>query len=155
MFSLPTRIYDGGEYLSEAVLRFYTNLGQVIPGNLSTYSFDDLQELIIAGVGVLQIENDLRNADWIVVSMANVTPDIPSSSAFRSFLDERPDLYQGKKLIVYAFDAPYFLDATDVSKLTAYFGLYSKADSFIDVAAELLSELIPTESSDIGSSNWI
>jgi beta-N-acetylhexosaminidase len=131
--------------LSDAVLKFFSNLGQVLPGNFMNYSFEDLQELILAGVGVLQIENDLRNADWIVVSMANVTPGLPESLAFRNFLNERPDLYQGKKLVVFAFDTPYYLDATEVSKLTAYFGLYSKADNFIDVAARLLfKELIPS-----------
>jgi beta-N-acetylhexosaminidase len=130
---------------SSAVLKFYRNLGQVLPGNFTNYSFEDLQELIVAGVGVLQIENDLRNADWIVVSMSNVTPNITESLAFRNFLNERPDLYQGKKLVVFAFDAPYFLDATEISKLTAYYGLYSKRANFIDVAARLLfKELIPS-----------
>jgi beta-N-acetylhexosaminidase len=131
--------------LSDAVIRFYSGLGQVLPGNLISYSFEDLQELLDAGVGVLQIENDLINANWIVISMVNVNPDLPTSLAFRNFLEQRPDLYQGKKLVVFAFDAPYFLDATDISKLTAYFGLFSKGDIFIDTAARLLfKELIPS-----------
>ncbi len=34
--------------------------------------------------------------------------------------------------------APYYLDATNISKLTAYYGLYSKVSPFIDAAAYLL-----------------
>lgn len=130
--------------LSNAVLRLYSGSGQVIPGNLISYSFQDLQAMIDAGVGVLQIENDLRQANWIVFAMDNITSDIPSSGALKKFLSLRPDLYQQKVMIVFALSAPYFLDATDISKLTAYFGLYSRSPEFIEVAARLLfKELQP------------
>jgi len=70
--------------------------------------------------------------------MQDITESYPSSHAIYRFLSERPDLLQSKKLIVFAFNAPYFLDATDISKLTAFYGLYSKVPAFIDVAARLL-----------------
>jgi beta-N-acetylhexosaminidase len=57
-------------------------------------------------------------------------------------LAERPDLLRNKNLIVFAFDAPYYLDATDISKLTAYYGLYSKQPAFVEVAARLLFQQI-------------
>ena len=41
-------------------------------------------------------------------------------------------------MIVFALNAPYFLDATNISKLTAYYALYSNIEQFIDVAAYLL-----------------
>jgi len=41
-------------------------------------------------------------------------------------------------LVVFAFNAPYYLDATDISKLTAYFALYSKVPKSFDVAARIL-----------------
>ena len=48
-------------------------------------------------------------------------------------------------MIVFAFNAPYFLDATDISKVTAYYCLYSKSAPFVEVAARLLfRELAPT-----------
>ena len=40
--------------------------------------------------------------------------------------------------MVFAFNAPYYLDATDISKLTAYYAFYSKINPFIDVAARIL-----------------
>jgi beta-N-acetylhexosaminidase len=134
----------GVDSLKSAVLRLYSSSGQVLPGNLLSYSYQDLKAMLDAGTGVLQIENDLRDADWIVFSTLNTDPAIPSSLALLEFLNKRPDLYQQKKLIVFALNAPYYLDATDISKLTAYYGLYSRSDKFIEVAARLLfKELQP------------
>ena len=124
--------------LANAVLRFYSGTGQVLASNLTSYSFKDLQDMLDAGSGVLQIENDLRQARWIVFAMQDITTAVPASYALRNFLDQRPDLYQQKNLIVFALSAPYYLDATDISKLTAYYALYSRSELFIEVAARLL-----------------
>ena len=121
-----------------AVIRLYSGSAQVIPGNLSSYSFQDLLDMINSGTGQLQIENDLRQADWIVFAMDIVSADQPSSLALRQFLDLRPDLIQGKRLIVFALSEPYALDATDISKLSAYYALYSRSSSFIEIAARIL-----------------
>jgi beta-N-acetylhexosaminidase len=39
---------------------------------------------------------------------------------------------------MFSFTAPYYLDATDISKLTAYYALYSKQPEFVEIAARLL-----------------
>ncbi len=124
--------------LEQAVLRLYSRAGQVVANNLKSYSFEDLQAMLDAGSGTTEIESKLKGADWIVVSMLNITPNVPTSQALRRFLDERADLLQQKRLIVFAFTAPYYLDATDISKLTAYYALYSRGPQFVDVAARLL-----------------
>ncbi len=124
--------------LANAVIRFYSGSGQVLPGNLTNYSFDDLNEMLSVGSGVVQIENDLRNAEWYVFLMSDVDPDYPSSKALSLFLNQRPDLLQNKNIIVFALGAPYYLDTTDISKLTAYYALYSRSNTFIEVAARLL-----------------
>ncbi len=121
-----------------AVIRLYSGSGQVIPSNLSSYTFLDLTDMLNAGTGLLQIENDLRGADWIVFAMDSVSNDIPVSQALRQLLDLRPDLIQGKHLIVFALSEPYALDATDISKLSAYYALYSRSSSFIEIAARIL-----------------
>ncbi|OGO12066.1 MAG: hypothetical protein A2Y53_09330 [Chloroflexi bacterium RBG_16_47_49] len=126
------------EAFKNAVIRLYSGSGQVIPGNLSSYTFQDLSDMLNAGTGILQIENSLRQADWIVVAMDTVSSDKPNSQALRLFLDLRPDLIQGKKLIVFALSEPYALDATDISKLSAYYALYSRSSSFIEIAARIL-----------------
>jgi beta-N-acetylhexosaminidase len=94
--------------------------------------------MLNVGTGLLQIENDLRGAEWIVFAMDSVSSDIPVSQALRQFLDLRPDLIQGKRLIVFALSEPYALDATDISKLSAYYALYSRSSSFIEIAARIL-----------------
>jgi beta-N-acetylhexosaminidase len=124
--------------LENSVIRLYSGSGQVIPSNLISYSFQDLSDMLNAGTGVLQIENDLRQADWIVFAMDTVSTNIPTSQALLQFLDLRPDLIQGKYLIVFALSEPYALDATDISKLTAYYALYSRSSSFIEIAARIL-----------------
>ncbi|MDH5507298.1 MAG: hypothetical protein OEZ02_08765, partial [Anaerolineae bacterium] len=140
--------------LQQAVLRLYgpNGAGQVFQHNLTSYSFQELEELLDGKI-IKDSEGDeipnpilsrLRNAQWIVFSMLDVDPTRPSSLALARLLSERPDLFQGKQLIVFAFNAPYYLDATDISKITAYYALYSKEAQFIDVAARLLfKELTP------------
>jgi beta-N-acetylhexosaminidase len=59
------------------------------------------------------------------------------------FLAERQDLLRTKKIILFSFGAPYYLDSTDISKLTAYFALYSKSSAFVDVAARVLYQELP------------
>jgi beta-N-acetylhexosaminidase len=124
--------------LQNAVIRLYSGSGQVIINNLSSYNFKDLTDMLSTGSGTLQIENDLKAADWIVFAMDSVSTDIPVSQALRQFLDQRPDLIQGKHVIVFTLSEPYALDATDISKLSAYYALYSRSSSFIEIAARIL-----------------
>ncbi len=124
--------------LEDAVVRLYSGSGQVIPGNLTSYSFQDLTDMLNSGIGQLHIENDLKAANWIVFAMDSVSNDMPQSLALRQFLDLRPDLIQGKRVIVFALSEPYALDATDISKLSAYYALYSRSSSFIEIAARIL-----------------
>ena len=126
------------EAFKNAVIRLYSGSGQVIPGNLTSSTFQDLLEMLNSGTGQLQIENDLRQADWIVFAMDIVSNDVPDSQALRQFLALRPDLLQGKRIIVFALSEPYDLDATDISKLSAYYALYSRSGSFIEIAARIL-----------------
>jgi beta-N-acetylhexosaminidase len=132
--------------LQNVVLRRYgpSGGGQVLPSHLSSYSIKDLNDLLKAGKGDTQIEKDLRRANWIVFAMLDNSGDTPSFKVLNDFLAGRFDLFQQKRLIVFAFNAPYYLDATNISKLSAYYGLYSKTPQFVDVAAYLLfQELRP------------
>jgi beta-N-acetylhexosaminidase len=134
--------------LEDVVLRRYGPLaggGQITLNNLASYSLSELQQMLASGAGDSDIEMDMKRANWIVFAMLNSTDSAPSYSVLNNFLTNRPDLFQQKRLIVFAFNAPYYLDATNISKLTAYYGLYSKAPDFIDVAAYLLfREMQPT-----------
>jgi len=95
--------------------------------NLSSFSFDDLKIMLAGNIKDLYIETELERANWIVFSMINEASSSDSSfSILQQFLSDRPDLFLQKRLIVFAFCAPFYLDATNVSKLSAYFALYSQ-----------------------------
>lgn len=141
----PERAIMPVDALQEAVLRLYGPQagGQILDILLSSYSFNDLNRFLDDPTNVELMENDLLQADWVVVSMLNTSPNRSASGAFKRLLSERPDLVRNKRVVVFAFNAPYFLDATDISKITAYYGLYSKSSSFVDVAARILFQELP------------
>jgi beta-N-acetylhexosaminidase len=127
--------------LQKAVLKLYGPQvsGQVRANNLSSYSFADLQSYLDGNTTDTEtMISDLNNAGWVIFSTLAIDSNRPETSALRNLLAKRPNLLQNKKVIVFGFNAPYFLDATDISKLTAFYGLYSKGASFLDVAARVL-----------------
>ena len=126
--------------IEESVLRRYgPNTGsQVSSRNLASYTLADLQELLDTNSEDLPILDSLRRAHWVVFAMLNASNNYPSYQTLSQFLAERPDLFLQKRVIVFAFNAPYYLDATNITKLTAYYGLYSKTPQFIDLASYLL-----------------
>jgi beta-N-acetylhexosaminidase len=120
--------------------------GQILNNNLSSYNFTQLVDYLD------NVENgvpeflgpNLGAADWVIFNTLDIDPAIPESNALQRVLAERPDLLAGKNVIVFAMDSPTYLDATDISKVTAYYALYSKAPAFTDVAARvLMKELNP------------
>lgn len=134
--------------LQNAVIRLYgpNAGGQVFPGTLSSYSFVDLINFLDYNKDTPQnMQTDLTSADWVVISALNVQSTRPESVALQRLLSERSDLIRNKRVIMFAFNAPYYLDATDISKLTAFYGLYSKTPAFIEMAARILfQELMPS-----------
>jgi beta-N-acetylhexosaminidase len=126
--------------LQDAVLRLYgpESGAQTTRRNLLSYSFENLQTMLDLGINRTDIEFHIKNAQWVVIAMLDVREDRENSLALKRFLDERPDLLRGKSVIVFSLNAPFYLDATDISKLTAYYALYSKTPQSIEVAARLL-----------------
>jgi beta-N-acetylhexosaminidase len=141
--------------LEDAVVRLYgpRSGGQVFQYNLSSFSFEELTSFLDgtierpAGQERSALEEALLQSNWIVFAMLDVDENRPESRALHRLLSERPDLTSQKQIITFAFNAPFYLDATDISKMTAYYGLYSKTPGFVDVAARLLfGELTPVGS---------
>ncbi len=126
--------------LQNTILRRYgpTAGRQVVNSNLSSFTMADLEQLLNNQETSADLQRRLALAHWIVFSMLDKSEDFPSYDTLSRFLARRPDLLQGKKIILFAFNAPYFLDATDISKITAYYCLYNKTSQAIDVAAYIL-----------------
>lgn len=136
----PEQPILGKRLLEETILRLYGPQagGQVTQSNMISYTIDDLRQLLDSGQGDFQIERSMERANWIIFALLDNTVEHPSYQTLKEFLALRPDLIQQKRLIVYAMNAPYYLDATNISKITAYYGLYSKINASVDVAAYLL-----------------
>ncbi len=125
----------------DAVMNLYGPNGgnQIIASYLSSFSFE---HLITALNAPPESENalliNLSRANWVVFSMLDVNQQRQSSQALEMLLSERPDLIQNKRVVVFAFGAPFYLDATDITKISAYYGLYNQNSRMADVAARLL-----------------
>jgi len=132
--------------LEEIMLRLYgpAATGQLTPGRIHSLTFADLARQInpspAAAPGADQdIERVIAAARWIIFAMLDYNPEeYPDSAALRNFLAKRSDSLRDKRLVVMAFRAPYYLDTTEISKLTAYFGIYSKTPPFLETAVRAL-----------------
>jgi len=135
--------------LQQAVLRLYgpDKGGEVLANHLSSYSFEDLSRMLDRSDGQA-LETDLRRTSYVIISLVGSAREQPR--ILRRFLSERQDLLRDKRVILFAFGAPFYLDATDISKLTAYYGLYGQTPPFVDVAVRLLyQELSPHGASPV------
>ncbi len=129
------------DVLQKAVVRLYGPTGsrQIFASRLSSFPLTEL-ELMLNGESKTDIESYLGSATWIVISLTDTgAGEIP---LLRRFFSERPNLLRNRNVILFSFTAPYYLDATDISKLTAYYALYSKQSAFVDVAARLLFQQV-------------
>ncbi|MDO9301499.1 MAG: glycoside hydrolase family 3 N-terminal domain-containing protein, partial [Anaerolineales bacterium] len=135
--------------LQQAVLQLYgpQSGNQTNNFRLASYSFQNLQTFLDAQ-DIPFIKDDITRANWIIISLTDATQG--QTALISRFLRERPDLLRDKRVILFAFGAPYYFDTTTISKFTAYYALYSKQPQFVDVAARLLyQELTPVGESPV------
>lgn len=82
-----------------------------------------------------RLQRLINESNWIIFAMLDVDPSNKSGSdVVKRFLRQQSEQLGNKQVIVLALNAPYFLDATEISKLTAYFGVYSKTQPFLESA---------------------
>lgn len=131
--------------LAQAVLNLYgpDTGNQLTAANLSSFSFAQLTRTLDGNLeGGDPLLDNLARAEWVVIGLYKEDNSRPESLALRRLLSERLDLIQNKKVVVFALNAPYYLDATDITKVSAYYGLYGKNNILADVAARLLFQEI-------------
>ena len=135
--------------LEDAIIRLFgpTAAGQVGSWNLRSYSMADLANYLgetpinvpaVPLISTDEIDEAVRFSDWIIFSVLDSRSSEYGANALKLLLDLRPDLASSKKLVVFGYDTPNILDATDVSKIDVYHALYDGASPFIEVAAKLL-----------------
>lgn len=154
--------------LEERLVALYgpESSNQIREEQIQSFTFSDLAEFIAAGPAPIApptpaaeatpaaagtpapfpaafaVQSALQEAEWIIFAMLDVTPEAPSSTALKDFLAQRQDMFRNSRVVVFAYNAPYFLDTTEISKLTAYYGVYSKIPAFIDTTARALFQEI-------------
>ena len=87
------------------------------------------------------VQEALNSADWIIFAMLDRAGT--NSRALNNFLAQRPDLVREQRVIVFSFNAPYYLDSTEITQITALFGLYSHNAAAIDTAVRALFQELP------------
>jgi len=127
--------------LQKAVVRLYgpNGSGEIFANRVVSFPLAELG-LMLNGESETNIEASLESANWLVISFADVQNG--QISLLRRFFSERPNLLRNRNVILFSFTAPYYLDATDITKVTAYYALYSKQPAFVEIAARLLFQQI-------------
>lgn len=85
-----------------------------------------------------EMEGAIADAEWLIFAMLDVRSQQASSSALRRFLRQYSDQAGSKRIVVFGLNGPYFLDATEIGKLTLYYGVYSKTTPYIETAVRAL-----------------
>ncbi len=127
---------------------------QIEPDQVASLSFSEVRAFLnryINGDVDAEIVRRFQEAQWIVIGMTNVpSEEYPDGDVVSRLLAEGRSILQDKRLVVLAFNAPYYLDATEISNLTAYYALYSKTQPFLEAAVRLLfREFAPVGASPV------
>lgn len=100
-----------------------------------------------------QVAALVADADWIVFALRDLDlAAAPGADALKLFLKanlpraaDRP-----QHLVAIAFDAPYYLDTTEIAKLDAYYAVYARTDPFVDIAIRaVFGDAAPAGSSPV------
>jgi len=121
---------------------------ELLPQNILSYGFEDLLEYIENPFNRLELETNFSKADWIIFVTAGYNS--VSSDAMGEFLSQNYEWILEKKVVLFVFGPPYYLDATEISSFSAVYGLFSKVEHFFEFAARILfKEVSPKGSSPV------
>ena len=124
--------------VEEIILRLYgpAATGQIVPEQIRSFSFLDLYRSLTApSAGGDPVSGAIVEARWLIFLHLDMASDeYPESTALQLFLARRSESLRDKRPVVFAASAPYYLDTTEISKLTAYFGLYGRTQPFLEAA---------------------
>lgn len=122
---------------------------QIRPEQVVSFSFSQLTTYLDGAVSGSSSESSqiktnqrigeaLRDVDWIIYVMMNATPEVPESTIVNLLLERESSLVERANVIVVSLSAPTYLSSTEVSKFSAYYGLYSHTPPYIEAAARAI-----------------
>ena len=85
-----------------------------------------------------RIAEALRDVEWIVFVMLDFSPDEEGSTVLRHLLASESALADRANVVAIALGAPTYLSATEISKLAAYYAVYSHTPAYVNAAARAL-----------------
>lgn len=91
------------------------------------------------------VQEALRSADWVLFAMLDTRADLPESNVVQQFLANRPQFGRTPHIIVFAYNLPSALDATEINQIDLYLAAYSKIPSFIDASLRVLFKNNPPQ----------
>lgn len=128
----PYRVMTQLEMQNQLLAAYGPNgAGRLQPEDVATISFGDLDAWLSAPSAAenAATAQAFGDADWIVFVLTEYVPQFrPASGAVKRFLDATPIDLRNKNLVAIAYNVPYHLDSTEISKLGAYFAVYQKTD---------------------------
>jgi beta-N-acetylhexosaminidase len=129
--------------LQNALLSMYGPAGKnrVRAEDVSTISFGELDAWLAEpdDPNNAATAASVRDAAWMIFALTEFNPiGRPASAAVKRFLDSTPVDVRNKNLVAIAYNAPYHLDSTEISKLSAYFAVYNKTEAAIAAGFEAL-----------------
>ncbi len=126
--------YAGAQIQPEQVVSFsFEQLQNYLHGTFEGASAEDYQFRTNR-----RIAEVLRDVDWIVFVMLDVSPGVESSAILRDLLETEAAFVERAELVVMAMAAPVYLSATEISKFTAYYAVYSHTPPYVDAVARAL-----------------
>jgi beta-N-acetylhexosaminidase len=130
--------------------------GRLKPEDVGTVSFGDLDAWLTkpADPANAATAKAVADASWMLFALTEYNPtDHPASGAVKRFLDAPPVDLRNKNLVAIAYNVPYHLDSTEVSKLSAYFAVYNKTEAAIAAGFRaLFGDATPKGSSPVNVS---
>lgn len=120
--------------------------GQIASDRVQGYLFADLWQYLEspapASRNALQegsVGDALAKANWVLFLTQGGDAEAPTDAgALRRLLLEQPEALGGKKVVVIACGAPYYLDATDMAKVSAFYAVYAPVEVAIEAGLRAL-----------------
>jgi beta-N-acetylhexosaminidase len=155
----PAELFLPRTVAEDTILRLYGPgaTGQIQPDRINSITFSELKLALGGAIAPLserseeiaanpeislsaeEVRQRIQAANWLIFAILDVNISRYSDSdALKLFLSQESGTLRDKKAIVLGFNAPYYLDTTEITKLTAYIGAYSKTPSHIEAAIRAL-----------------
>lgn len=113
---------------------------QLAEHRINTYTFAQLTQFLdgASDQNAPYLNEHVRRSHWIIFNIQDLDAEYPASYALQRLLRENPSFLQDKMVLVFAYGTPFSLDSTEVSKLTAYYGLFTPSKASLELASRVL-----------------